>query len=203
MASTLTRVSTSDDSGTALSPVGDGTLLDNALLQDLQDAIDAMFSGASPYATLIMGGALQLDAQPRFGGQNSGAVSVADSTWTALALNVEQWDIGGMHSTVTNTSRVTVPTGQGGHYSFVGQAGFAANATGMRKLAIARNGTRIWSVSLPGTATDVLVMNIKFEFPLSAGDYVELHAYQSSGGALNVGSALALESIYFAVRREC
>jgi hypothetical protein len=202
MASTITRTTMTNDTGTAANPNSDGTVLNNAWLQaSVYDKVDQLLAGASPYNPLILGGALQLDGQPRCGLQNSGIVSLADSTWTALALDTEQWDIGAMHSTVTNTSRVTIPTGQGGHYAFKGQCGFAPNATGMRKLAIARNGVRIWSVALPGTSADYMVLRVDGEFPCAAGDYWELHAYQSSGGALNIGALGTVESIYFMVSR--
>ena len=203
MASTITRTTRTNDTGTAANPNGDGTVLNNAELQAQYAAIDQMFAGASPYNPFIFGGAVQADGQPRCGLQNSSTVSLSDSTWTALALDTEQWDVGAMHSTSVNTSRVTIPTGQGGHYVFMGQAGFAANATGIRKLAIARNGTRIWSVTMKGDATDVQVLRVDAMYPATAGDYFELHAYQTSGGALNVGSALALESIYFMATRLC
>jgi hypothetical protein len=201
MASTITRTTWTNDTGTASAPNSDGTVLNNSALQAVYDKVDQLMAGASPYNPLILGGAVQADGQPRCGLQNSGTVSLADSTWTALALDTEQWDVGAMHSTVTNTSRVTIPTGQGGLYAFMGQCGFAANGTGVRKLAIARNGTRIWSVTLPGTASDLLVLHVNSMYPAAAGDYFELHAYQTSGGALNVGALGALESIYFMATR--
>jgi hypothetical protein len=203
MASTITRTTWTNDTGTASAPNSDGTVLNNSALQAVYDKVDQLMAGASPYNPLILGGSLQVDGQPKYGGQNSTTQSVADSTWTALTMDTEQWDTGSMHSTVTNTSRITIPTGQGGHYAFMGQAGFAANATGIRKLAIARNGTRIWSVTMKGDSTDVQVLHVNAMYPATAGDYFELHAYQTSGGALNVGSALAVESIYFMATRLC
>lgn len=201
MASTITRTTWTNDTGSAGSPNADGTVINNAALQAIYDKIDQMFAGASPYTPLVLGGALQVDGQPRCGLQNAGIVSVADATWTALALDAEQWDVGAMHSLVTNTSRVTIPTGQSGHYSFKGQCGFAPNATGMRKLSIARNGIRIWSMAVPGTSLDYQVLHVSGEFPSVAGDYYELYVYQDSGGALDVGALGTLESIYFMVSR--
>jgi hypothetical protein len=60
MASTITRFSLTDDSGTPASPVGDGTILNNAFLQDIFDAIDEMFAGAGAYATFSLGGILSV-----------------------------------------------------------------------------------------------------------------------------------------------
>lgn len=44
MASTITRFAWTDDSGTPASPVGDGTIINNAQLQAIFDAIDALFT---------------------------------------------------------------------------------------------------------------------------------------------------------------
>lgn len=53
MASTVTRTTWNDDSGIPSAPVGDGTTINNARLQDIYDAIDALFSGS-----LLAGGTI-------------------------------------------------------------------------------------------------------------------------------------------------
>jgi hypothetical protein len=56
-ASTITRDTWTNDSGSAASPAGDGTTINNAALQNnVYARIDAMFSGAGAYATLTFGG---------------------------------------------------------------------------------------------------------------------------------------------------
>lgn len=58
-ASTITRDSWVNDTGTPAVPVGDGTLLNNAALQNhIYARIDAMFAGAGAYATFTLGGIL-------------------------------------------------------------------------------------------------------------------------------------------------
>ena len=61
MASTITRTTWTDDSGTPASPVGDGTTINNARLQDIYAAIDELFAGAAPYDPLVFGGTIQVD----------------------------------------------------------------------------------------------------------------------------------------------
>lgn len=56
-ASTITRDTWTNDSGTAASPAADGTVLNNAALQNnIYARIDAMFAGAGAYATFALGG---------------------------------------------------------------------------------------------------------------------------------------------------
>ena len=60
-ASTITRTTWTNDTGTPATPVGDGTLLNNARLQDIYAAIDQVLSGAGAYTTLTLGGKLSAE----------------------------------------------------------------------------------------------------------------------------------------------
>lgn len=60
-ASTITRTTWTNDTGTPASPVGDGTLINNARLQDIYAAIDQLFGGAGSYATLTLAGKLAVE----------------------------------------------------------------------------------------------------------------------------------------------
>ena len=61
MASTITRTTWTDDSGTPASPVGDGTTINNARLQEIYAAIDELLAGAAPYDPLVFGGTIQVE----------------------------------------------------------------------------------------------------------------------------------------------
>jgi hypothetical protein len=67
--------------------------------------------------------------------------SISDSTATAITHDSERYDIGSLHSTSSNTSRLTVPAGGDGLWCVGGCAEFAANATGSRILDIWVNGS--------------------------------------------------------------
>lgn len=192
MASTITRTTWTNDTGTASSPNLDGTTINNAALQAIYDKIDELFAGASPYNPIIFGGSVQADGQPRCWAFNSTTQSISNTTWTALTLDTEDFDVGSMHSTSVNTSRITIPSGQGGLYLIIAQAGFALHATGIRELAIRYNGTsRLWSTTQTGysTGSDPQTLQCQAIHEAAAGDYYEAVVYQSSGGTLNVGSA--------------
>lgn len=92
-----------------------------------------------------------------------------------------------MHSTSSNTERITVPTGGGGKYIFGGLGEFANNATGIRQIVIRQNGTtEIAYASGPGDASGTCPMSVTATYALSAADYIEMRYWQDSGGFLNV-----------------
>lgn len=127
--------------------------------------------------------------------------STTNTVANALAFDTEVVDDGGMHSTSSNTSRITVPTDGGGFYVITGAVEFAANATGFRDLSIRLNGTTIIAttrnISASSTNTSRLVVTTLY--PLADADYVELIAIQTSGGALNVNTQADWSPIFSAV----
>ncbi len=133
--------------------------------------------------------------QPRCVAFHNTTQSVSDSTATALSLNSEDIDTTTMHDTVTNNSRVTVPTGGDGFYLVIGFTSFAANATPYREIAIRKNGTTLLvdRLAIPSAAV-AQGETVMWMGNLVATDYVELYIVQTSGGALNVGSATRANS---------
>ncbi len=120
---------------------------------------------------------------------NSAAVSISNTTTTVLALDSEEYDTASMHDTVTNNSRVTVPTGMGGLYLVVGQTTWAANGVGLRRISLRKNGSTGLGESdqAPSSATRQTTHQVSVLKQLAAADYVELTCFQESGGALNSG----------------
>lgn len=115
--------------------------------------------------------------------------SISNNTFTAVALTAEDWDTGGMHSTVTNNSRLTVPSGGAGKYH-VGMSGYwASNVTGRRVFRLQKNGaTTVLEVELPvsgGLSSSAYSMIDTG----NVGDYWEFYVFQTSGGALNLDGA--------------
>ena len=111
--------------------------------------------------------------------------STADNTDVVLAFNSERYDTDAFHDTVTNNSRLTVPSGQGGKYLISGHVTWDTNDTGSRYLKVLLNGaTTIASQQAP--ADNFNRMSITTIYELSATDYIQLQSYQNSGDALNV-----------------
>jgi hypothetical protein len=121
---------------------------------------------------------------------NNANISVATSgTAQALTFNTEIYDTDAMHSTSSNTDRITIVTA--GYYVLVGNVIWAANATGVRELAIQRNGTTVWAIRDTAVAAGEAHIQDIVTPPLlaSATDYFQLFARQTSGGALNATTA--------------
>jgi hypothetical protein len=125
--------------------------------------------------------------------RNSAAISVSNNTDQALTFDEEAYDTDAMHSTASNTSRITIATGKGGYYEFRWTGLWASNNTGNRRLKLRKNGSTEYQSSaltvkgdgLTGIATSIVVS-------ANAGDYFELLAFQDSGGALDMGVATIL-----------
>ena len=116
---------------------------------------------------------------------NNANISIPNATWTTLTFNSERWDTNGMHSTASNTDRLTciVP----GLYPIVGQVAFDGNATGLRMLRILLNGsTQIAAYSQRFNSAWTCFLDISTQYQFSVAQYVILQVYQNSGGALNI-----------------
>jgi hypothetical protein len=131
---------------------------------------------------------------------NGTAIPVANVTETTLTFDTERYDTHAYHSTSVNTGRLTIPSA--GRYLIIGQVAFDANATGYRAALIRLNGTTyIAQTMLPtAIAVDAAYLEVHTIWLCAAGDYVELRAYQSSGGSLNV-LAVAGRSPEFMIER--
>lgn len=120
----------------------------------------------------------------------STAQTISNGNVTAIAFDAEDWDTAAMHDTGTFASRVTVPAGRDGYYIVKGTIAFTSIAatSGHRQARIHKNGA-LWPGGLnnkapvPGATTYVPVFDTVY---LSAGDYVELAAFQTSDPASSV-----------------
>lgn len=156
------------------------------LSRDLTVGRNVVIAGTS-----TLSGILTSAVQPRCSAYAGAAQSLTDSTLTVLALNSEDYDTTTMHDPVTNNSRITVPTGGDGLYLITGTAHYVSNTTGYRIAELYKNGaTRLQATFLgPCPGGQDTVIPVTSVVVLAAGDYIELRGWQSSGGALNSGSA--------------
>lgn len=119
---------------------------------------------------------------------NSAAISAANVTTTNLTFNSERFDTDAFHSTVTNTGRITVPTGKAGKYVIYGSCNWAADADGFRLLYIFLNNTTVIAATgfKASDGGNVSYAAVATEYALAVGDFVELVSFHSAGNALNV-----------------
>lgn len=131
----------------------------------------------------------------------SGNQSLTTDTWTAVAWDTENHDTAAMHDTVTNNSRITAPTA--GVYLVGAVLSIAASAdANPRGLRIRKDGATtvgealVYNSDPVGGAANTTI-NLVTMLEIGATEYVEVMAYQKSGGALD---ALASGAHFFAIR---
>lgn len=120
--------------------------------------------------------------------------SLTDATWSsALTFASESYDSGGFHSTVSNTSRLTIPTGYDGIYRITANVYMVNGSAGQFHLQLRKNaGGAIGSGTFLAQSTNAVSTNaailtggcITTEVRLSATDYVEVFAAQVTGGSV-------------------
>ena len=116
---------------------------------------------------------------------NSTNTTFANATVTTLTFDTETYDTNTIHSTATNTSRLTIPSGKDGYWEIYGTIRFDGSGTGQRQLRLLKNGTMMDIFVLAGSSAADASLIVSDTIYLVATDYIELAAYQSSGGNLN------------------
>ena len=131
------------------------------------------------------GGNLAWQIQPAARVWNNGNIDPATSSWVTLTFDSERFDTDTVHSTVANTSRLTIPTNGDGLYLIGGQVNFDASGTttGERAMGvrILLNGATVLAENLDvhssvsgGSDLDVQIVTL---YSLAATNYVELQVY--------------------------
>jgi hypothetical protein len=122
-------------------------------------------------------------------------LSTSNGTTTSITYDSEVLDTDGFHSTVTNTDRLTVPTGKGGKYLINAQISWAGNTTGARELRLHKFTPSETTACIVGnypSNASAFLQQLTWIQDLTAGDYLVVKVEQASGGSLNVtGSAAA------------
>lgn len=121
--------------------------------------------------------------------KSGSAQSLSNDVGTAITFDAEEFDTDGYHSTSTNTSRITIPSGKDGKFLLVANLTYAADATGSRYIAFYKNGSRVAAVLRMNAATEAGAttwMGGTALVSAVAGDYFEVYGFQKSGASLNV-----------------
>jgi hypothetical protein len=113
--------------------------------------------------------------------------TISNNTATKFDFDAENFDTNGFHDNVTNNTRLTIPTGQGGYYLITWNTIWAGNTTGYRAARIYKNGTggALGTGAITGLTTYTPAQN-QIVLNLVATDYIELDVFQTSGGNLTL-----------------
>ncbi len=116
--------------------------------------------------------------------------SIADTTFTAITFNSELYDTSNFHSTSSDNTKIVFTADTEGKYH-VGATVLYGTSAGSGIVGIRLNGSTILAYAtgtLSGTFNAAVHCSADYEFV--AGDYIEVIAYQDSGGSLNSVSLL-------------
>jgi len=111
--------------------------------------------------------------------------SISNNTSTLITWDSENFDTNTFHSTSSNTSRITIPSGYAGKYLFTSYGFFDGNATGNRRIDLRKNGSLIRSWPSPSTLATFSGLTITCILSLAVADYIEIAVFQNSGGSLS------------------
>lgn len=129
---------------------------------------------------------------------NSANQTIATATITTLTFDSERWDSQAMHSTVSNTSRVTIPASWGGQYHIGAHVAWAVGPSTTRGVFIFLNATyHITGTAHPADTVLNASTSTSTLYGVVAGDYVEVQVYQATGANLNTLSGSSLLSPEF------
>jgi hypothetical protein len=81
---------------------------------------------------------------------------------------------------------MTVPAGKAGKYLISGQGVFGANSTGYRLIRLQKNGSTVFYFSVTPFTGDSNSVPMSYTIDLAVADYIEINAYQNSGGNLSL-----------------
>jgi len=125
--------------------------------------------------------------RPAFFAYANAAQAVADSTDTKVNLDTESWDTDSAFD--TSNYRFTVPSGQAGKYFFNGGIGYTSlTDNDESRVMIYKNGSLAnWWKYFQGQNGTIAIQNSAI-LDLAVSDYIELYAFQVSGGSINTGS---------------
>lgn len=134
--------------------------------------------------------------------KNSGTFDPSTSTWVSVTWDSEDNDTDGMHSTSSNTSRLTVPSGGAGYYLVIATIEFdtttlAAGQAGQYGVRIRYNGSTVFRTvfdDAEAPADADLVMQVAGIPGMNVGDYVECQVYTTRD--INVTANSRFEAIW-------
>jgi len=117
----------------------------------------------------------------------TGNQSIPNGNSTLIGFDKTINDPQSLHNTSVTNTNVYIKTP--GNYKVSANIQFAANATGLRKITIAKNGIvpiNEYNSSVQGTASSPTTISINGIMYCNSGDAINIYAFQNSGVALNI-----------------
>lgn len=131
---------------------------------------------------------------------NSGGQSTTSGSGLDLTFDTERFDTDGMHSTGSNTDRITCVTA--GVYVVTANVSFNANATGTRQVSINHYDSGGSLIRTPGfdkrnaATAGATQLSVGCQVKMAAGEFLRLTALQDSGGSITVSNGVGFSASY-------
>ena len=117
------------------------------------------------------------------------------TSFTVMAFAAERFDTDTFHDTVTNNSRITIPTGKAGKYMITGNMFTATNIQGVVHIRL-NGATYIATAAVTAIGVSAAGGSASVVFDLAVADYVEFGGYLSAGTAGTSGDQKTNFSIF-------
>jgi hypothetical protein len=125
---------------------------------------------------------------PAFSAYPSASQSIASVTFTKLQFNTVTFDTSSPVAYDTTNYRFLPKTA--GYYQVVGSYYLPAAASGQQIISLYKNGSAVSTASYAFTSTASIQPSFTYLIYLNGStDYIELYAYQGSGGSLSTLSS--------------
>jgi len=126
----------------------------------------------------------------------SSTQNISNDAWTVVTFDTETYDTDGYHSTVSNTDRITIPSGKGGYYRISITTAWDTADVGTRWTKLYKNGTAVTQfVQAAADNNDNQYTTFEDVLNLSAGDYLNFEVRQNSGGDVILQASLGTRFI--------
>jgi len=125
------------------------------------------------------------DNTPSFSAFLSSNQTISNETYTKVQFNTENYDTDNAYDNSSNY-RFTIPSGEGGNYLISANLRFQSFSGGEIRLVVRINGTDKGYFNTDVASNIFHSVAITFIKNFSASDYIEIFAWQNSGGNLYV-----------------
>ena len=171
------------------------TVSGNSTLASINVTGDSTFSATTTFGTINFSTVVHAPTQPRALVYNSGVQQLADQTETPVTFDSEDFDIGAMHSTASNPSRLSFAASTG-LFLLTAHVTFRAGGGGRRMVRFLKNSTVAigsWVTLNPeasgyGNVVPNVLANQAVAQITSTSDYVEVIAFSSAATTWSLGS---------------
>jgi len=196
---------------------GEITAVENALLNGLDHALTistggltistgglrvsgpSTFTGAVTFSSLV-----SAVAQPRCLVYSTVAQSFAANAFTAVSFTAEEYDVGGLHSTAANPSRITIPAGSSGLYLFGTLVRFSTGGAGDQAFVrMIKNSTTEFSAGPALARASSASITLQYQVPavVDGGDFFEVEVFPTtSTGSMAAAGVRRIASDFWCVK---